>query len=442
MARPSVLAALLSAALALPTAAAAAPRRISIGPVTGDRSAALSTQLAETLCGTFECVLWPRIATAGRPDAAKLRRARVDGVLTGAVRGSRVSVVLSGPAGALDRWAFDLGPGRRLRGEALDRIAADVGRRLAPPRAAPPPPAAAQAPAPDAAPSPPQPPAKVMRPPEPPPQAVPPRTPAPGAAGPRLDPPAPPPRRPPPAAPRPSQPRIALELGGFWSSRSLTFGGAAPGAGTLFEFDASAILGPRGRLELYPAAGLTTGPAAGLGVFAEAARSIGLTTEPPGGGDDRDSVYSRVSAGVLWRVPLGGRVWLVPSLAYDSLKLRVDPEIPGLPEADLSGFAAKVGGELRALARVKVLLAVGYVRWVTARDLVEGDVAYFPGGSASALETEAGADVALSGPFSIRVLAQLSNTSYDLDADPTGTYVASDATDRFVSAHASLRAEF
>jgi len=87
-------------------------------------------------------------------------------------------------------------------------------------------------------------------------------------------------------------------------------------------------------------------------------------------------------------------------------------------------------------------IAGGYVAWLTARDLVDGDVPYFPGDRAAALEGEAGIDVALMGPLSIRVLAQLSNTSYELDPDPTGTYVAEEATDRFVSAHASVRAEF
>jgi hypothetical protein len=441
MARPPLTATLLAAALALPLGAAAAPRRLSIGPVTGDRNAVIPSQLAERLCGTFECVLWPKVSTGGKADAAKLKRAGVTGVLVGAVKGGRASLVLSGSAGVLERWAFDLGKGRRLRPDALERIAADVGRRLAPPvppPPPPPPPAAAQTPPPPPA-SPAQPPAKV-RPPEPAPPAAtagapaaaaPPRTaapPAPSAAATRA------------AAPRPL--RLALELGGFWSSRSLTYGGAGAGTGTLYEFDASAILGPRGRVELYPAAGFTKGVGAGVGIFVDAGRSLGLTTEVPGGGDARDSTYSRLTAGALWRIPVGARVALVPSVAYDSLKLRVDPAIAGLPDADLSGFAAKLAVELRVARAVKLLLGGGYVAWLTARDLIEGDVPYFPGDSAYALEAEGGIDVALVAPVSLRIVGQYSGTSYTLDPDPTGTYVAEDATDRFVSAHASIRAEF
>jgi hypothetical protein len=454
MVRPLLTLALALAMVAPARGAAAAARRISIGPVAGSRGAAIPTQLAEALCGSFDCVLWREVSTGGKPDPAKLRRAGVAGALTGAVSGTRVRLVLAGPAGALERWTFDLGPGRKLRAASVDQVVADVGRRLA--RPAPPPAAAAGAAgaagaaavppsAPAApAPSPAQPPAKVARPEPAPEGAAPGRAAAPPAAAapaaPAAAAAAPPRAAPrPPAGPPPL--RIAVELGGFWTSRSLTYDGVGAGTGTLYEFDASSILGPRGRIELYPAAGFTQGAGAGIGLFVDAALSIGLETEGPGG-EKRDSTYSRLAGGALWRLPVGKALALVPSVAYESLKLRVDPPIQGLPEADLAGVAGRLGAEIRIARPVKLLLGAGYVWWLTARDLVDGDPAYFPDGSAAALEGEAGLDVAVAGRVSLRVVGQYSSTAYDLDPDPTGTYVATGATDRFVSVNASVRAEF
>jgi CO/xanthine dehydrogenase Mo-binding subunit len=92
----------------------------------------------------------------------------------------------------------------------------------------------------------------------------------------------------------------------------------------------------------------------------------------------------------------------------------------------------------------------GVLAVYTGADLVAAGVKAMPGpagftrpdGSAAAFEGEGGFEIALGGRVSLRAVAQLSDTSYDLEPDPTGTYVATGATDRFVTAHASVRAEF
>jgi len=448
MARIAFLAAALGAALLASPAAAAGRSRIAIGPVAGDRRAAVATQLAETLCGSHDCVLWPRVSTGGRADPVKLRRARVAGVVTGTLRAGRVNLVFTGPAGPL-RWRGSVDAERRLPGELLDRIAVDLERRLRPPEAPPAPTSAAPPPAP--AEPPPLPPALGARPPaapapaplEPParePVAGPPRTlrPEPPALPPPTVTPARPAAR---ASPERRAPRLVAELGGFWNSRALDFEAAGAGSGTLYTYDAKAILGPRGRLEVYPGRWLADGAVAGLGLFGEGAFSMGLSTEAPSG-EDRTSQFTRLSAGALWRLPAGSRVVLVPEVGWASQRLSVDPAIPGLPDAELSGVEGRLGAELALTPGVTLLAGAGYVRWLSAGDLVEGDPAYFPGGDASALEAELGADVAVGGPFSVRVVAELSTTTYDLDPDPSGTYRADGADDRFVGAHAAVRAAF
>ena len=78
------------------------------------------------------------------------------------------------------------------------------------------------------------------------------------------------------------------------------------------------------------------------------------------------------------------------------------------------------------------------VKWTTARELVEG---FFPGGSAYALEANAGVSVALGGAFSLRVLLGYSGTHYALEPSPGGTYQASGATDQYLGARATVRGE-
>ncbi len=104
----------------------------------------------------------------------------------------------------------------------------------------------------------------------------------------------------------------------------------------------------------------------------------------------------------------------------------------------------KVGARLEVPvgARFALLVGGGWVRWTSAPDLVEGDVAFFPSGSASALEAEAGLSLAFTRRLSVRMLGEYSSTRYALDADATGTYRASEATDRYLGGRAAMRAEF
>lgn len=212
-------------------------------------------------------------------------------------------------------------------------------------------------------------------------------------------------------------------------------------SGKLYGFDAHSISGPRLGAEIFALARSGSATARGLGLFGSWETSLALTTAAPSG-ERRDTRYTAYEAGVTWRAPPLGtlRLVLAPTLAWRGYALTVEPALAGLPDAKLTGVAAGLGAEGR-VGRAVILARVGYVRWLEAKDLIEGNPAFFPGGSAAAFEVEAGLGLRLLGPFSVRVLGAYSLTRYTLDADPTGTYAATRADDRLVGARAVGRLE-
>jgi hypothetical protein len=426
-------------ALALAGPAAAAPR-LAIGPIRGDRDGALHDQLSEALCGGG-CAPWSSVSTRGRPDPAKARRQGVTGMLSGAVstkaKGKLLLAAYTASRKPARTWSLPLTRQRAVTPRALEQLRLDlgallgggVGPRPPPPAAAPP--VAAPPPAP-----PPEPPRAVAQPvPLPPPPVVqaPARAVAPAPARPA------PAARPPPPAPRPVArgPFVAGELGAYLTGRKLSYSGAGAGALTLRAFDVPFIASPRIRLELYPAAAL--GPVlGGLAVFGDYSTSVGFKTQVEGTGEKRGTTFTNLEAGLLWRLPLGG-VTLVPAASWKQTRLVVSPSIAGLPDARLTGWKGALGAEIALGGGFALLAGGGYVLWTEKGDLV--GPFYFPGGSARGLEGEVGVSVGLSRSLSLRVLAEYRSTRYSLDPDPTGTFVASGATDTCLGGRIMLRGE-
>jgi hypothetical protein len=237
----------------------------------------------------------------------------------------------------------------------------------------------------------------------------------------------------------------AVEAGAYLTQRTLSYQGV-PAGNALLGYEANLVVGPGLHLELYPASLLTENVFAGIGLFADYSFSVGLKTEDPAGGAEHSTSFTRLGAGVCWRLHLApsSRFALIPALSYQQLKFTIEPlagvPIPGLPDANLSGVKAGVGAEIPVSDAVSILLGVGYVKWTTAGDLV-GD-GFFPGGSAYALEGEAGLSVALGGLLSLRVVGEYSRTHTSLEPDPSGTYQASGATDQYLGGRIMLRAQF
>ncbi|HEY7724070.1 MAG TPA: hypothetical protein VH880_01960 [Anaeromyxobacteraceae bacterium] len=443
------------AAIALAGSAGAAPR-IAVGPLRGDRKGALASQLSTSLCRTYECVPRSRVVTGGRPDAVKARRLRV-AILAGTVAqeamGRQLTLALiTRSARPQKTWKFWLTARGTLPASALSQLEDDLGAELgvapaplppaprrppppaAPPRAVPPPPALPPAPPPAAA--------------APPPAAAPaPSPPAPAPAAEAAVPPRRPP--PPPAAPRAAAPAregrwlLAVELGLDFRQRKLSFQGV-PTGNALLGLEASAIASPRLRVELFPLSGAASDLLAGFGVVGDYRLAVGLKTKTQGPPvEKRSTSASQLQAGIQWRIrpTASGRAAIVPGVSWVQQRYAVKPSIAGLPDAELAGVRGSIGAEIPVGGSAAILAEGGYAKWLTAKDLVKGQPAFFPGKSAWGLDAQVGASVALSGRISLRLLLEYGLTRYSLSADPSGTYAATGGSDRYLGGRAMLRGQ-
>jgi hypothetical protein len=244
--------------------------------------------------------------------------------------------------------------------------------------------------------------------------------------------------------------RGAVEVGLWATNRHLTYGGvSASDSPPLRTFDASAVLVPNVRAEVYPAAfgGSVRSIWNGIGLYADYGRSILLKVKPPSdvGGSNRSATLTRLGVGAKWRFePFSAtRFSVTPALGYRSLSLTTGgAEIPGLPDTKLSGFEGRVDVGYGATARVTILAGGGYQYFTSAKDLVKE---LFPKGSARGLQLEGGVDVRVLGPLSVRALLEYERVSYTLErtADQgTGGFHATSATDALLGVRINARAEF
>lgn len=439
---------LLACALVAALPAAAAPRlRVALAPVTGRARPALAAQLRGEICGAFTCVAWARVSTAGAPDAGKARRDGVAGSLVGVVgrQGGRRVLALSlftRDRFATVTWRLSLDVRGRVPAEELAAVVRELSRRLGgaaaesapapPPVTAPAPPSPSAPPA-RAAPELPPPPARM--------EVVPAEPRAEEAA------PAPLPARPAPLPARPAlrptrndgPPWLALEVGALGGRRELRFEGARAAPAPLRDHVVPAFAGPVARVEVHPAAPLTRGLLAGVNAFASYASSIGIQTRLDG--ESHETRLWRLSTGAGWRTaPLGARrAAIAVTASYELRRATVRPAIAGLPDAELSGLRGGVGCELPLGRSLSLTAAAGYVRWLTARELVDSRGPFFPGGAAWALEAEAGLSVAISGSVSLALGGELTRTRYSLRPDPDGIYRADAASDSQLLGRVALR---
>jgi len=385
-------------ALALAGPAAASPR-IAIAPVKGDARGEVGAQLVGALCGARRCI--PGALAGDRPDLARDRRMGADASLVSSIwreRGGRVLslALFTTGARAARSWVLPLDAGGHLTTAQLDRLATELDEALgtAPPAGSPP---AVQ----------PAPPTRE-------PSATSART-APLSL----------PASPAPAPRKPATPWFAVEAGIEPAHLALRFpeGGTAP-----VGYTVTLPAAPRLRLELYPLrpAG---GRAAGLGLFADATWLPGI--ELPAGTRVHQASALRLRGGLLWRLVVARWLVVVPALAWERESLVVAADgggrLPGLPDTLLIGGSVALGLELPLHGTRLSLLAGGRAAWWIEAGELAGGASFFPGGSASTLEVEAGAAVALAGPLSLRAVLRHAATRWSLDVDPSGAYTVRSA---------------
>jgi hypothetical protein len=460
------------AAIAMAGPARATPR-VALGPIRGRSTPELIGEVYAELCAAFECVPWSRVSKADAPDPAKARRLGVAGILVGRVGRQRGEPVLSLSLYTRRTWApvtwrvaVDRQGTLDRRGMALvvteleTRLGGGTSRRAAPP---PPPPVVAVERAP----------ARVERRAEPVARAPDPVRLAPDPAAREAPQPEPLhvahaeiPLPPPPVAvrvsnpPTPTQPApvrpppvarqdanraawLTVEAGAFAARRALRFADAGGASVSLREHTARVYAGPEVRLSVFPAAPFTRGGAAGAGLFVRYGASLNLKTRTDAG-EQLPTNITRLELGATWRItPFSGwRLMVAPAISWMSLRVQVAPPVPGLPDANLSGFRGGLDLELPLGESFALLLGGGYARWLGAQDLIGGSRAFFPGGSAWAVDAEGGISVAIAGPVSTRLVGEYRSTRYQLDPDPTGVYRASTASDTHLGGRLTLSVRF
>jgi hypothetical protein len=425
------------AVAAIPAFAAAQSPKLAVGAVRGD-SSRVRRQLLLQLCEPFQCVAASRVTTGARADPDKLARAGVSGYLSGVVTGEpgerRLLLSLATPDKAAARtWKFRLTADGKLRQPALDRVTAEMGETLA----------GASRLAPKAAQPPSGPPPATLPPPRaPPPEPAPP--PAEAKAKP-LPPTADRPRSG-AAVETPHELRFALEAGLWLTNRHLTYTGAsASDTPPLRTFDASAIVVPEVRAEVYPAAFAGAGRLwSGIGVYLQYGHSVGLKVKPPSdvAGSNRSATLTDLAAGLKWRLqPFStSRFTVTPAVGYRSFSLVTGgAAIAGLPDSKLSGYEGRLDLAMPVTARVTLLGGGGYLYFTSAKDLVK---TYFPSGSARGFTAEGGVDVKVLRPLSVRALLEYQNVSYTLRRGDAGTFHATGAKDAYLGGLVAARAEF
>jgi hypothetical protein len=454
---------LATVALATQAFAQGAPPKISVAPVRGDKNNAVGSQLTGAMCKVYECVPYARVSTNRKPDWKKAKKAGVSGILTTTITKTRKGytagvALLMASSKPKHTWTLPLTTHRNLSGAQLKQVvhetapsmglAEDTGgvAAIASTESA----RNAPAPAPLASNTPSSPMST-----EPPPASL-----TPADSMPILAPPPPPSGGERTLADTPvsadansyssgagtrGQPLFTVELGGGYFNRFLSY--TPDGTPALLTYKANSIFMGYVGLELFPFA-KTGSFLAGLGLFANYQLSLGLKSQQPTTGVEDSSSFSMLSAGLEARIrPIkySDFAFTIP-VAFRMYKFSVDnasTDFPGLPQQNLLGVSIGLKLEIPIGSWFVILVGGDYVLWFQKQELIgNSNPTFFPSGSAGALELEAGVGFYIVGPLSLRLLALYSNTAYSFDADPTGTYTATSASDRIFGGRATVRLEF
>jgi hypothetical protein len=454
--RWAVLATVGVATAALAQGAGTGPK-VSLAPVHGDKNNAVGSQLNGELCKVYTCVPYTKVSTNKKPDWKKAKKEGVVAIFTTNIvktkKGYTAGVaLLAGSSKPKQAWSFPLTSHRNLSGLAVTQVVHETGPVLgfaedvsgvAAIAAA----ESARAPA----------------------AAVATTTPSSPMGTASITATETMPVLPPPGAPLPGektladtpvnvdatpasnlggtrgQPMVSVELGGNFLNRALSY--TPDGTPGLLTYNANIIGMLLVGVEFFPFAKTGTF-LAGLGIFGQYQFAIGLKSQQPTTGVEESSSFSMLSAGLEARIrPIKYSDFaIVIPVAFRTYNFSVDnaaAEFPGLPLQSMLGVSAGLKLEIPIGSWFLILLGGDYVFWFQKQQLIgNSNPTYFPSGNAGAFEFEAGVGFYLFGPLSLRLLGEYSSTSYSFNADPTGTYTATGATDRLIGGKATLRLEF
>lgn len=434
---------LVPLALLLLLAPPAAAQRIAIPSFTGPGAANVRNQLVTAVCDTADCVTATKVVTANKPDWKKAKKESVLFFVTGNVskKGKNFFLDLAvlnkaGPPVAKKTFPLDKGTlsAKNLQG-AIDLMKGAFGAGGGTPEVTPPPPP------PDKTTPPPPPPDKT--------KSGGTTTPPPTKTEPevkREEPPPPPPEE------KPKKPRgakkpmfLAVELGSDVLNRRLDYAQAS--TPNLRRYDLPLFPLPAAKLEVYPLALKRDDLLAGLGIEFNFAIAPFLKSRRQSSADAYPTTAMRIDGGFRFRlVPFKFPVAFVPFLglrvqSFSVGALSTGERLDGLPNINFVGLRAGLGVEIPIIE--DLLLVFG--RFAVIPVFSSGEIisaAFFPSGSAFGLEGAGGIGVQVLSFLQIRASFEFTQYGLSFKTNPTDTYVAQGATDRYLGANAAVRLQF
>ncbi|MHB8872453.1 MAG: hypothetical protein ACYC8T_02085 [Myxococcaceae bacterium] len=406
---------------------AAAPR-IAVLPFSGPGANAARNQVVGALCESATCVPSAKVSSGPKPDWKKLKKEKVEYVVTGTVakaRNKKLSLelqVVKAPGKAKLKKSFPLDKKSKLSSVALDSASGAVLKTMG---------VSAAAKEPEPPPERPEPvkpvavrPEPVAEQPEPPqPEAAPEKAADPWArsstgsgseVSSAVDEPYRPKRR---------DPLFVLQVGPDLFARRFGYSGVE--TRNLRSYSANLVVAPHFQAELYPLATLMRGLAAGFGIELGYSFGLGLQSRtcPPGGecGPSHPTSLTRLDAGAKLRAKLGeGGTAIVPGVGYRSANFVVGAAadgstLDGLPSISYSALVLNLGLEVPAMDDKLVIVLRGAVMPVLSAGEITGPE-YFPRGSALGFEVAAGVGYRITPAIEARVIGRL--TSYGLTLRP------------------------
>jgi len=417
---------LLPWALLFACSTAWAAPHVVVADLKGDKKGAVTKPLRQAICAQLSCVATSKVGLPKKLDWKKAAKANVTGVITGSVAKGKVKLELRTNAGAPAKtWSFALSK-NRMKPVDVGAVRADTVDLIAPP----PEPAPAPAPAPEA----------VA--PAPAPAPAPTTAAAPTPKAETKPPPPPPPSKPvaeekaeKPAPKHVSEdenslPLVHVLLGLNVDHRTLRYSNLT--SGNLSEYEAPAIYSPRFELVSYPL-GSQDSPIRGLGLDLDYRIAVGLKSAVTGGvtHPTRASVFD---VDLRYRIDLGGGAYgVIPFVGYRRAGFRVDPAsdgtaFQGLPEIVTGGPRFGLAVDLSPVEKLHVLGQADYELIIAKGDLI--GAGYFPSGSASAFEFEAGVGYEVVPKVDVQLVFDFTHTGFTFDSD--AIYKASGATETLI----------
>lgn len=413
----------------------AAPK-ISVLPFKGPKSSVSHRQVSKLLCASYACVSTTKVSRRGRPIWSKVKAQKLELVMTGAVSGpsSKRKLRLEAFDGAGHRlWLETLGLARNgmLTRTDAEQLTAKVDATLAPPpeaepETAPPPEPTAQKPV-------------VVEPEQE--QASPSET-------------TPEERRAPVIAQAPREeetpafkvhalpPMVVAEVGVDFVYRNFGYTGLQKANLRAYE-TRPAFVAPELHLEIYPLARILSGIAQGVGVEADYQFAVGLRSI-----DENDLAHSttanRLDVAARLNFQPSDELMVAPLVGYRSTRFEVGAAadgstLQGIPGLQYDGLTVGAAVEY-ALSPVVIFGRAQFVPLFGVGEI--GSDAFFPKHSGWAIDARAGVGYRIIEHLELRAAVEYSRYALSFQPAEDATYVATGATDQYVSGALLARVAF